>query len=376
MKISVITQHTVNNYGSVLQTYATSEVLKSLGHEVEFVDFCRPSNLEEVRAEKILQTNVKMQRLKPLWGMCAISRNMTHRILTNALRYNRRHMQHFLRDTVSLTPKRYTAYEEIQQEPPVADAYMTGSDQVWNSQYNEGVEKAYYLDYAPAGKRRIAFAASIGKTELEPWEIAETAELLKKYHAISVREKSACHLLEALDVASIPVLDPTMVLEAEDWRALADYRKCPNRPYLLVYQLNQDRQMDKYAEKVAQKKGWQIVRIGYHNSDKKRIGKCVFCPTVPQFLGLFDRAACCLTDSFHATAFSLNMGIDFLSVRPPRFATRIESILTLTGTDDRLVDSYDDLSPLEYPIDKAAVAKVLDRERIVALQFLRQALEK
>ncbi len=375
MKVSVITQHTVNNYGSVLQTYATAEVFRRLGHETEFVDFWRHSNLAEVRAEQLLQRNRKLQKLKCLWGICGASRKGMHKFLAWYLERNRRHMQRFLQDHVRFTTKRYTSFDMLQQDPPAADAYVTGSDQVWNSQYNEGIEKAYYLAYAPVGRKRIAFAASIGKTQWEPWEIPETRNLLQQYTAISVREASACRLLDDLGISSVPILDPTMVLTGEDWRALADYKKCPAKPYLLIYQLNRDVQMDAYAEKLAAQKGWQILRIGYHRSDKKRIGKCVYCPTVPEFLGLFANAACCLTDSFHATAFSLNFGTDVLSVCPPRFATRIESILELTGTLDRLVSSYEDMTPADQPIDKKAVADILQKHRQNALDFLQKALK-
>ena len=53
MQVSIITQHTVNNYGSVLQTYATQKIFEKMGHQVEFVDFWRADNLEQARVEQV-----------------------------------------------------------------------------------------------------------------------------------------------------------------------------------------------------------------------------------------------------------------------------------------------------------------------------------
>lgn len=370
----MITQHTVNNYGSVLQTYATQKILEKMGHQVEFVDFWRADNLEEVRVEKILQKNSVMRRLRPFWASTAFTTRLTKQAIAKMLRKNQRNMKNFLEEHIHLSTTKYTSIEQLMKDPPIADMYITGSDQVWNSQCNSGVERAYFLDYAPPGKNRISFAASIGRTELDTEEIPETVALLKKYTAISVREQSGVNLLSSLGIQAQLVLDPTLVLDAAWWRQHADYRKCPKSPYLLIYQLNASPQMDAYAEKIAKRKGWNIVRIGYHYSDKRKAGRCVFCPTIPEFLGLFDKAACCLTDSFHATAFSLNFGIDFISIRPPRFETRVESILQLTGTQNRLLTSYEDNSVVDSPISKDTVSKILDAERLRSLKFLENAL--
>ncbi len=374
MKISVITQHTVNNYGSVLQTYATQKILEQLGNQVEFVDYWRVSNLPETRAKALLDTNARLQRLKPLWSGTAWTRYAAQKAVEKLLARNRKKLTDFMQTHVTLTDTTYTSFEMLKENPPQADVYVTGSDQVWNSQHNDGLELPYYLAYAPEGKKRIALAASIGKTTLDPGEIPEMKALLESYSAISVREKSGAELLDSMGIPSQQILDPTLILDAAWWRKLADHRKCPAKPYMLIYQLNRNREMDAYADRLARKMGWELIRIGYHRSDKKRTGRCVYRPSVEEFLGLFDRAACCLTDSFHATAFSLNFGIDFISVAPPRFSTRIESILELTGTQNRLLTSFGDAEIQNSPIQKEQVAKRLEAERRKAWRFLENAL--
>lgn len=374
MKASVITLHTVDNYGSVMQTYATQQVLKKCGYDVEFVDYWRRDNLPQNRAEKMLESST-LQKLKPLWGVNGFTREATISILKLMLENRKSPMWRFLEEKVQLTKARYCSYEELEANPPVADVYITGSDQVWNSIWNQGIDRSYFLDFAPAGKPRIAFSASIGREQLDAEEIPETKSLLEKYSAISVREQSAVELLASMDIESTLVLDPTLMLEAEEWRKLAAEQK-KEKPYILIYQLNPNLQMDQYAEQLAQKKNWEVVRIGFGNSDRRKGGKCVMLPSVEDFLGLFCDAACVLTDSFHATAFSLNLGTDFISILPGRFGTRIESITKLTRTENRILTSYDDLTVVDRSIDEKNVQNILAVERKNGFDFLKKAISQ
>lgn len=372
MKASVITLHTVDNYGSVMQTYATQQILKKCGYDVEFVDYWRRDNLPQSRAERMLEGST-LQKLKPLWGINNFTRKATVSILKSVLEKQRSPMWRFLEEKVQLTKVRYYSYEELEANPPVADVYITGSDQVWNSIGNQGIDRSYFLNFAPAGKPRIAFSASIGREQLDTEEIPETKRLLEKYSAISVREQSAVELLASMDIESTLVLDPTLMLEAEEWRKLATKQK-REKPYILIYQLNPNPQMDQYAGQLAQKRGWDVIRIGFGRSDRRKGGKCVMLPSVEEFLGLFCDAACVLTDSFHATAFSLNLGSDFISVLPGRFGTRIESILKLTGTENRLLTRYDNFEIVDKVIDKKWVKEMLEKKRTEDIQWLMQAL--
>ena len=374
LKASVITLHTVDNYGSVMQTYATQQVFKYLGYDVEFVDYWRKDNLPQYRAEKLLESST-LQKLKPIWGMCGFTQKITVFLLKKVLEHKKSPMWEFLEKHVQMTPKRYSSFEELMENPPVADVYITGSDQVWNSIWNQGIDRAYFLDFAPKDKPRIAFSASIGRESLDEDEILETRELLEKYKAISVREQSAVYLLDSMGIESTLILDPTLMLDADAWRELAAPMK-QGKPYLLIYQLNPNGQMDEYAERIAKRKGWAVVRIGFGQSDRKKVGTCVMLPSVEEFLGFFCNAACVLTDSFHATAFSLNLGTDFISILPRRFGTRIESLTRLTGTKDRVLLSYDDLEIIDKSIDKETVRHILEEERKKGFDFLRKAIAK
>lgn len=372
MKASVITLHTVDNYGSAMQTYATKQILDKLGYEVEFVDYWRKDNLPEYRAERLLNSST-LKRIKCVWGFNRYTRKLAIMIFTMVLKRKKSVMQEFLEKNIQVTSHRYTSYDDLKENPPIADVYITGSDQVWNRIWNKGIDKAFFLDFAPKGKPRISIAASIGREHFDKEEIPETARLLKQYAAISVREQSAVNLLSTIGIKSTLILDPTLMLNSKEWKQIAEETKL-TRPYLLIYQLNPDSRMDSYATELAQKEGWDLLRIGFGRSDKKKSGKCVMMPSVEKFLGLFFGAKCILTDSFHATAFSLNLGIDFISVIPPRFGTRIENILALTKTENRILSDFADLSIVESTIDKKYVAKVLDKKRIESMAWIADIL--
>ena len=373
MKASVITLHTVDNYGSAMQTYATQEVLNKIGCEVEIIDYWRWNNLPEYRAQQMLDTSL-MQKLKPVWGRNHETKVAATRCIQWYLEHHVSPMWKFLEDNVNLSKKRYTSFDELKADPPEADVYIAGSDQVWNSIWNNGIDRSYFLDFAPQDKPRIAFSASIGRTEFSEDEIPDTKALLQKYTAISVREESAVELLKSIDIEAQLILDPTLMLSRNEWRKVARGKK-RTKPFLLIYQLNPNPEMDHFAMELAKRKGWEVIRIGFGRSDKQKPGKCIMSPSVEEFIGLLFQAKCVLTDSFHATAFSLNLGTDFISVKPPRFSTRIESILRLTGQEQRLLDNYNDCEIADRVIDKKHVKKVLDRERRAGMEWLKNALD-
>lgn len=372
MKLSVITLHTVNSYGSVLQTYATQQVLEGMGHRVEFVDYWRKDNRGRHAVDKALASD-SMQRYRRLWDR-PVLRQAVRLPLWLMLRRKHAPMWRFVRRRIHLTPRRYDSPQQLLDAPPQADAYLTGSDQVWNSVWNQGLEKPYFLDYAPAGKPRIAFSASIGREALSREEVAEMRPLLRRYNFLSLREQSGVELVRAMGLPARQVADPTLLLGPEDWRriALATGEKAP---YLLLYQLNHNPRMDAYARALAAREGLRLIRLSYGYGGRRGAGeKLLVCPPVERLLGYFLEADCVLTDSFHATAFALNFGRPFVAVPPARFATRIESILAWTGTQRHLLRDFDDFSIAGLPLDTAGIAARLETARQATRDFLREAL--
>lgn len=273
--------------------------------------------------------------------------------------------------------KLYLDEKRIAADPPIADAYCTGSDQVWNSIWNDGFEAPLYLTWAPEGKPRIAFAASIGREKLDEWEKPLMADALKKYEAISMREISGVRLLKELGVENVElVLDPTLMLLKQDWEKIATYSSVPEGGYILSYQLNQSDKFVRYAQELGKRLDLPVVKICYRKKHRQAGAINLVAPEVTDFLGLFLKASCVVTDSFHATAFSLNFEKPFVSIAPNRFSTRIKSILELTGTEERLLDDFSDFELMVRSIDFKRVASRLDEAREGTMGFLCRALDQ
>lgn len=376
MKAAIITLHTVSNYGSCLQTYATQSLFEKCGLDVEIIDYYRADNLPEYAIEKAFNGR-RLQKYKSLWEKAPWIKTAAAVPMSFIVNKQRKPFEDFRKQYLHLSSRMYRSSKELEAEPPQADIYCTGSDQVWNSVWNQGFEEPFYLTFAPKGKKRIAFSASIGREEIDEWEKPLMREALSKYSAISMREKSGVRILKELGFPETElVLDPTLMLNKEDWSKISTMPKKVRRPYLLVYQLNKSDRFVKYVEAVARQYGLHIVKISYGIYDTMVNATTLFSPNVTDFIGLFLNASYVITDSFHATAYALNFSIPFSVIAPERFSTRITSILSLTGTEDRLLKDYSDIEMFDRRIDFNYSTAQISRMRNSSQAFLERALVK
>lgn len=373
-KVGIITLHTVSNYGSCLQTYATQKLFEGLGYDAEIIDYYRADNLPEYAVEKAFQGR-RLLKYQTLWKKAPWLKRALSIPMGAIVKRQRKPFDDFRQIFLNLSSHQYRSKDELLAEPPVADIYCTGSDQVWNSIWNRGFEEPFYLTFAPKGAKRIAFAASIGREFVDEWEKPLMKDALAKYSAISMRETSGVEILEDLGFPETElVLDPTLMLERSEWADIATLPKGVNRPYLLVYQLNKSDEFVSYVESVAKKSGLEVIKISYGVYDVMQSARTLIAPDVTDFVGLFLNASYVITDSFHATAYSLNFGVPFTAIAPERFSTRIASILALTGTEERMLKSYDDIAMFERPIDFPHASEKLSQMRESSIGFLKKAL--
>lgn len=370
-KVGVITLHNSPNYGSCLQTYATQVVLARVGANAEIIDYYRKDAIPKNEVDRALNGQlVKKMPIFKVPGVKQIAKIPVSRMVAR----RRAPLDEFRYSRLSLTERSYYSAEELDANPPVADIYCTGSDQVWNSIWNNGFDRAFYLSFAPEGKRKIAYAASIGKAKLEDWEAEPMRKALSSYSCISVREQEAADLLESIGVhGAVPVIDPTLMLNRDDWEVIAD-GWVSQESYILVYQLNRNAEFDAYVQKVAKKTGLKVMRIAYGVHEKRSGENAVICPSVGRFLSLFLGAEIVITDSFHGTAYSVNLGKKFVSISPGRFNGRIANLLAMTGLEDHLLKSFKNIELSEASFNHGSVKNVLDSKRREAIVFLDNAV--
>lgn len=282
----------------------------------------------------------------------------------------------FLKEHLNTLPGIYSTEEDFAHFPITSDIYCTGSDQTWNSAWNDGILPPLFLSFVPDSVRKIAYAASFGKSKLDDWEKWETKDLLKRYYAISVRESSGVDIIKDLGLPEVThVLDPTLQVDKYFWKQYVGERKI-EQPYVLVYQLNTSKDFDNYAKEFARRKGLKLVRFCTRIEQVIKCGKPLIVPDVLDFVSAINYADTVITDSFHATAFSINMNTPMICIYPHEFGGRIASILKLTGLEGRHLSSYSDFSFVDSPkIDFIAVNALLDKEREKGWNFLKQAIQ-
>lgn len=368
-KIGVITLHRTVNYGSVLQAYATQYILEKLGYNVEFIDYY-PERLHMLGMLKRIKN--KNNRFKK----DMILRNIARIIILPSYLKRFYIFKKFIKKHLHLTDKIYESEEELEKDIPEADIYCTGSDQVWNVGWNEKIDYPFFLKFVPEEKKCIAYSASFGKSTLEEWEKEETKTLLQRYSYIAMREKSGVKILKDLNIDNaIHVLDPTLLLNKNDWKSLIS-NKYENRKYVFMYNINHNKKLDEYAIKFAKSKNLPLIYVSYNYHDCFKKGHLKCNAKVEEFLSLIANAEYVLTDSFHCTAYSINFNKQLLVAYPEKFSTRLASIVELTGLTNRVIDNYNDLKICDRKIDYKYANKILEQERKKSIEYLKKSIEE
>jgi len=361
-KVILITTQDSNNYGSTLQVFASQKILEMIGYDVQIVNYLRKQH--QRNNEYTIWTN----------GDNAIETLLKRIILIPTFKKWKKVFWGFMENNINLTAPFYSE-KQLESHPPKGDVYCTGSDQVWNSTWNNGIEEPYFLKWVPEGKKKISFSSSIGKSVIDDKEKLIVKSFLQTYDAISVREDSAVRVLEDMGIESVHVLDPTLLLSKEFWITFSGEKKIKDK-YVLIYQLNRNREFDRYAIKFAKLKKCKLVRFcTRYDQIRLPADRHVFIPDVNEFVSLINGAEYILTDSFHATSFGLNLNKEIICVYPLRFNSRLDDILKDTGMQHRHLVSYEDFAIANNSTDFANINQYLQEERSKAFEFLRNAIE-
>lgn len=365
-KVAIITRHAVSNYGSVLQAYALQKAINSFGFEAEIIDYIR----EDEDYHNIADTLVK----KSSWNKNALTRIVYKSIQSPEYIKMGKAFEKYRKELLNESGTRYAFVDELKKNPPAADIYCTGSDQVWGAIGSDEIDGAYFLNFAPKGKKKIAYAASFGKTDTNSSCKEKIRDYLASYDCLTVRENSAVNLINHLGIDTVnQVLDPTLLLDRNEWSKLikTDIQK----GYVLLYQLHSNPAMDSYAEEFAKKAGLKLIRLTplFHRTFKS--GKAVYLPDISDFLSYIKNADYMITDSFHGTAFAINFNTQFIDILPGETKTRNQSILELTGLYDRVLNDYNDFSFIENRIDFSEANQKIADERIKSLHILKEMIE-
>ena len=382
MKIGILTQPLHKNYGGLLQNYALQQVLKRMGYEVETIDHGSMSvpciyrlflSIKAYFLHILFPSRYKKQRYTPNMKEVAIIRQNTDYFINKYI--SRSKVLHSSKefDDISKTNK--------------YDAYVVGSDQCWRPMYNGSFLLEMFLNFAEhqARVKRIAYAASFGTIE---WEFSREmtmicSKLAKKFDLITVREASGVELCRKyLGVDAMHVLDPTMLLNKEDYIKLVENENEPQSSgNLFYYILDPSEEKKALIEDVASKNNLRPFSVmpKYQAENrtkedvKKRIEDCIF-PSVTSWLRAFMDAEMVIVDSFHGAVFAIIFNKPFWVIsNTERGNARFESLLKMFGLDDRMILPKDEVDWQSY-IDWKMVNEMRAKERKHCVELLKESL--
>lgn len=341
MRVGILTFHCARNYGAVLQAYALQTYLEKLGHQVYVIDY-RPSYLvEPYRLFKFGEWRDKGFLAGLKWNL--------RELLVAPIRGLRNYrFERFVRRRLHLL--------RIDFDKPCKDidAFVFGSDQIWNPNICGGYDYHYLADaVAFRGKKCIAYSASVGRVANIEDGNRQLLDRLSYFDKIGVRENS---LLEWLKVKGIDnavmTLDPVMLVGNNTFNTITQGHKA-RKPFLLLFMIARYSRAVEIARIVAARNNLEILELTSNLETFAFKGK-VQTKSPESFLGLIKEASYIVTTSFHATAFSILFKKNFTAVSSfDSQNERVQSLLSLFDLESRLCFNEDDIdfSPIDYERD-------------------------
>lgn len=380
VRVGILTIHNSPNYGASLQSFALYKYVSQMpGIECEVIDLHRPYEDGYVKSNKFVPYRREPFSIKRLvkFALKKILRRESKKInfYSSDSKYK---FDEFNREIKLSRP--YWGIDELYADPPCYDIFITGSDQVWNPTQPYCLEP-YFLTFVPKGKKKISYASSIGVTELLDNEKQDFKRWLSTYDAISVREHQAQNLLVSFIGKPVAqVADPTFLLDAGFWKSIAVYPQNVE-PYILLFTVGVDFNLLQFATKMSHESGFRLVYLNQLLPEPIDGSYKVVSDAGPkEFLGLIAHAEMVITDSFHATVFSLIMGAKnfyaYIGTYNKR-GSRILDLLKIFQEEshlllDDLSGNYNDLSTRK--LDFQLISRIYREEQMNARDFLKNAL--
>ncbi len=314
-KIGIITHYyKTKNYGGSLQAYALCKVLNSNGYNAEQI--CYVLNNNKPVKNKSLKQKIKeagllgsiFKAIKVLLRKLNIKQRLVVKDKTknNVTLKQEQAFKSFLENDIPNSKIVYND-ENIYTCVDNYNAFITGSDQVWNLKW---YKSPFFLDFVPSSKIKIAYSASIAMTSLTDSQKQIFKESLKDFKGVSLREPSDINLIKDLSpVKPIFTLDPTLLLDKSEWDNVCSNRLI-NNDYVFCYFLGNNKKERQIAKKFAKSKNLKLVTIPYAGNSNEycnlNYGDIKLYDVSPNdFISLIKYAKYVFTDSFHAGVFSL-----------------------------------------------------------------------
>lgn len=367
MKIATITCHDVYNYGASLQAYALQTYCRSLGMDYEIINY-KPSYLSnQYKLGAVSNPRYDVILVKQLYLLAKLPGRL------RGLKRKRK-FDEFTQKYLTLSHKRYDSSEAIERDCPLANLYIAGSDQIWNTLFPNGKDPAFYLDFVKRNGRKISYAASFATDRIHDGHDEFVKEKLRNFDAISVRESSALRLLSELgrDDGQL-VCDPVFLLTSDEWRKLIPKAENNKAEYIFVYDCERSQTIRNVAEELRRRTGLKIFTVSGTYGKYADIDLSLGGPL--EFLQLLSGARYVIANSFHALAFSIIFEKDFFIInRSEGINARMRDFLSYLGLSERLISGSEEmiLEKIDYSVVRSLKNKLVDNSK----SFLCEQIDK
>lgn len=384
-KVGIVSCYFKNNYGSMLQAYATQKVLDDMNLENETFNISKNIDFKNGKKKYYKSQIFNYSFIKSKFGMIWLK---VYRKINKKLNSNikiREQMYEEFRKEFNLTKPYYT-YKELEEVSNKYSTILVGSDQLW---LPVNVVADYYtLNWVKENVNKVSYSTSFGVSQIPEKYKELYKNFLERINYISVREDSGCKLVNDLTGREATlVCDPTILLNKDEWMEIQETKPIIDKKYILCYFLGKNIEHRKFSERLKEKTGYQIVSLNHGDEYVKYSDK--FADIIPydvgpkEFLNLIRNAEYVCTDSFHGTVFSLINNVKFYtferySSKNSKVSTnsRIYSLLDLMGLKNRILkgtEKIDDV--INYKMNFEEVNNKLEDFRNKSKKFLKEALE-
>lgn len=363
MRIALITIHNANNYGAILQAYATYKILSRFG-DVDVIDY----------ENRYISISLDLVRFKfTIHGILGIGKDIFRLIP----RYK------VIKKFKTFRNKYFTMSKQINKNDinlPIYDLYVCGSDQIWNPtciSENSQIDEIYFLNFAPKGSKKFSYASSLGSYRFNIQEKNKVSNLLNDFSFTSVREKDGKEHLESfLNKEVKHVLDPTLLLSKKEWIETFNLKENINeKNYILVYSVPKSKLIKDAIKYFSKKLNLPIIALDQNLSMGTKVDKHIRDAGPIEYLSLFLNASFVITDSFHGTCFSVNFQKQFISIAPGIHSNRIESFLSRMNLENRIMRNKDDFENIINLIEYSNENSLLIELRNKSLLYIENSIK-
>ena len=362
--------HASHNCGSMLQAYALQKTLHSMEINNTIINF-------------------RSSQQKKMYALLRRPNNL-HDILYDAMKLTfyrtfKRHYDDyelFIRKYLTITDKEYSKIDELKELEEQYDAFIAGSDQIWNVLCDDASD-AYFLCFVN-NKKKIAYAPSFGVTNINCRvdNVQKYRNYIDTFNFLSIRENNGAKWIKELTKRDVEVvLDPTMLMDKKDYIKLVGHSRFENKRYIFYYAFSYSDENNKWVSAVSKKLNLPVMVLDAKSWVKtcRKYGFKLSEHSGPiAFLDLLMNAELVLTTSFHGTALSITTQKKFWFIDSDlhdKDDDRVATILDLFGLENRMVNGKTllEMSNVLEDWDYQKVSTILEDKRREAISYLRES---